>query len=89
MEAEIATPPSEEAVSSVNELYYIIYTAFLWAIAYFNAKWDTAYPLYAILVSPNGTTYLGTNEFIVFEKLGPKIIPFIVFKLARDTSDNL
>ncbi|RMZ92022.1 hypothetical protein DV736_g751, partial [Chaetothyriales sp. CBS 134916] len=33
-------------------------------------------------------TYGQTDEFEALKKLGPKIIPFVVFKLARDTDQN-
>ncbi|KAK8118163.1 uncharacterized protein PG998_006444 [Apiospora kogelbergensis] len=32
---------------------------------------------------------MGTDEFNALEKLGPKIIPFVVFKLTRETTENL
>ncbi|KAK8124121.1 hypothetical protein PG999_004039 [Apiospora kogelbergensis] len=89
METEPATPPKQEAVGSANELYHAICAAFPRAVANFNSKWNAAHPLCTSLASSNGAICQGEDEFITLRRLGPKIIPFVVFKLASDAADNL
>lgn len=89
MEMKQATSPSQEAVDSVTKLYNAIYAAFPQAVTHFNSRWDTAHVVGSSLASANDTSFLQTDEFNVLKRLGPKIIPFVVFKLVADTTQNL
>ncbi|KAK8068755.1 hypothetical protein PG994_005371 [Apiospora phragmitis] len=89
METEQATSPSPEAVDSVVKLYNAIHAAFPRAVAQFNSKRGTAHAVCSLLASVNDATYLQTYEFNALEKLDPKIIPFVVFKLVNNTAQNL
>ncbi|RMD42855.1 hypothetical protein DV735_g2259, partial [Chaetothyriales sp. CBS 134920] len=87
------SPPSKEAVKSAEKLYNDIRVAFPKAVSEFESKWTA----WETVLQPQTThttqtispsTVAGTDEFKALERLGPKIIPFIVFKLATNTGQD-
>ena len=78
--------PNQEAVDSATRLYHSIHTAFPKAVADFESKWAAAHDPDLPERSPNveNDACIRAAEFDTLEWLGPKIIPLLVFKLARD-----
>ncbi|KAI0013409.1 hypothetical protein F4779DRAFT_563510 [Xylariaceae sp. FL0662B] len=85
MEAGQISAPSQEAVQSAAKLYSAIQTAFPEAVTDFESKWAAAHVVYHSKTTfARDDACIRTNEFDALKRLGPKIIPFVVFKLARD-----
>ncbi|KAI0147471.1 hypothetical protein GGR57DRAFT_476541 [Xylariaceae sp. FL1272] len=76
--------PSQRAIESVVALCGKIRTTFLGAADSFESKWAAAQ---AVCSSATQDECLGRDEFDALKRQGPKIIQFIVYKLAQ-TDDN-
>ncbi|KAI0977520.1 hypothetical protein F4678DRAFT_17712 [Xylaria arbuscula] len=78
---------SQEAVDSANRLYRCIGSLFPVAASEFQSQWAAAH---AVCHSQSTTTRddacIRTPELNALYRLGPKIIPFVVFKLANDNA---
>ncbi|KAI1346526.1 hypothetical protein F5Y01DRAFT_319662 [Xylaria sp. FL0043] len=91
MEAEQTSVPSREAVDSATKLYNTIREGFPAAVEEFESRWAAAR---AVCKSQSFTPATGddtltrTDQFGALQKLGPKIVPLVVFKLATDPADE-
>ncbi|RMZ83628.1 hypothetical protein DV738_g1134, partial [Chaetothyriales sp. CBS 135597] len=80
-----ASAPSQEAINSAEKLYQDIQAIFPKAITDFEARWAA---LDAVSRSQATQAIFTTDEFKALERLGPKIIPLIIFKLAKGTDQD-
>ncbi|KAI1851287.1 hypothetical protein JX265_000480 [Neoarthrinium moseri] len=92
METDHNSAPSLAAVESAAKLYNAIQTAFPQAVANFESKWEAAAAThaerYSRTISAKDEAYTQTGESDALKRLGPKIIPFVVYKLAKGDSDQ-
>ncbi|RYP53063.1 hypothetical protein DL769_010570 [Monosporascus sp. CRB-8-3] len=89
METDRIFEPSREAPDSASKLYNAVYTAFPEAVTNFESKWAAVHAVcYSKTTSAQDDACIRTDEFDALKRLGPKIIPFVVFKLARDDVDQ-
>jgi hypothetical protein len=80
---------SQEAIESAEKLYNAIQMVFPEAVTNFESKWTAWHAVCdSHTTSASIDACLRTAEFEALKKLGPKIIPFVVFKLARDAEQN-
>jgi len=85
METHPALSPSVDGVDSATRLYNDIRAVFPKAVAEFESRWAAAlHALSSSSVAEDGDACTRTEEFDALKRLGPKIIPFVVFKLATD-----
>lgn len=84
------SPPSREAIASVAKHYNAIVDTFPDAETHFERKW-VAWHAVCRAQAAAGTSVdkcVETDEFEVVKRLGPKIIQFVVFKLAKDNDEQ-
>lgn len=80
--------PSQEAVASVRKHCIAMTETFPEAGVNFQRKWSAWHDM--CLAQEEGATWISVatcvamDEFQILKRLGPKIIPFVVFKLAQD-----
>ncbi|GAW20233.1 hypothetical protein ANO14919_097320 [Xylariales sp. No.14919] len=85
MEAQRAFTPSQEAVNSVTSLSSAIQVSFPAAVDEFRSRWAAARAVcrsQSISTDDYYDACIQKEEFVALHKLGPKIIPFVVYKLA-------
>ncbi|KAK2593260.1 hypothetical protein QQS21_009025 [Conoideocrella luteorostrata] len=81
--------PTEEAIESAEKLYYAIRRAFPEAVTGFESKWTAFQEVcQSQTTSASLDVCAQTAEFEALKRLGPKILPLVVFKLARDADQN-
>ncbi|KAH9901849.1 hypothetical protein F4778DRAFT_737863 [Xylariomycetidae sp. FL2044] len=91
---EIPPPaPSQEAIDSATKLQAELSEAFPEAVRNFEARWAAAHAVRHSHSSNPGPgadddACIRTDEFDKVKRLGPKIIPFVVYKLAIDDDAN-
>jgi hypothetical protein len=84
MEAEQIHVTSQKGFDSAFDLYNAIQMIFSIAAAGFESKWAAAHGVcHAQVKSAKDDAHTRTVEFEALKMLDPKIIPFIVFKLAK------
>lgn len=80
------TLTSNQAIASVMKHYGAIKQTFPHADLQFERRWATWKAVYIAQAAAgtNADQCVETEEFENVKRLGPKIIPFVVFKLAKD-----
>ncbi|KAI1311512.1 hypothetical protein F5Y03DRAFT_308813 [Xylaria venustula] len=87
MDAQQASAQSQEAVDSATKLYNDIKARFPAAETEFQSSWAAGHAVCrSSSITTKNDTCTRTAEFDALHRLGPKIIPFVVFKLARDNA---
>jgi hypothetical protein len=86
MATDQISAPSQEAIDSVTMLYNTIHAVFPEAVANFQSKWAAAHTVchHSQATSARDNACIQTGEFDALKRLGPKILPLVVFKLATD-----
>lgn len=82
--------PSREAIASVSKHYSAITDTFPDAESNFERKW-VAWIAVCLAQAGGGAEMdpcVEAEEFEIVKRLGPKIIPFVVFKLAKYDEEN-
>ena len=80
--------PSQAAVDSAIQLYKDVRKHFPRAVEIFKSSW-TAWHDRCLSTDALATpTCTETDEFKALVKLGPRIVPLVVYELARDVEQN-
>ncbi|KJK80806.1 hypothetical protein H634G_03955 [Metarhizium anisopliae BRIP 53293] len=81
--------PSQDAIESARALYHSIRGALPEAVTDFESKWTAWQEVCQGQTSwPSLDACTRTDEFEALKRLGPKILPFVVFKLATNADHN-
>ncbi|KFG88008.1 hypothetical protein MANI_014741 [Metarhizium anisopliae] len=81
--------PNQDAIESAKALYHTIRKAFPEAVTDFESKWTAWQEVCQGQTSwPSLDACTRTDEFEALKRLGPKILPFVVFKLATNADHN-
>ncbi|KAI0193457.1 hypothetical protein F4808DRAFT_442215 [Astrocystis sublimbata] len=89
MGATPASSPTQEAVDSATKLYLDIEEVFPLAVDQFESRWTAALAVcHTSSAAETDFADLQTEQFAALGRLGPKIMPLVVYKLARDKASQ-
>ncbi|KAM3454444.1 hypothetical protein MY5147_006202 [Beauveria neobassiana] len=77
------------AIEAADNVYHTVQGTFPEAVADFESKWIAFQAVcHSLLASASPRECTRTDEFETLRKQGPKILAFVVFKLATDVDQN-
>ncbi|KAH8721415.1 hypothetical protein HC256_001771 [Beauveria bassiana] len=81
--------PMKAAIEAADNIYHTVQRTFPEAVADFESKW-TAFQAFchSLPASASPRDCTRADEFETLRKQGPKILAFVVFKLATDVDQN-
>ncbi|PMB73940.1 hypothetical protein BM221_001367 [Beauveria bassiana] len=81
--------PMRAAIEAADNVYHTVQGTFPEAVAVFESKWTAFQAVcHALPASASPRECTRTDEFETLRKQGPKILAFVVFKLATDVDQN-
>ncbi|KAM3430020.1 hypothetical protein MY4824_007906 [Beauveria thailandica] len=81
--------PNRAAIDAAENVYHTVQRAFPEAVADFESKWTAFQAVcHSLLASASPGDCIRTDEFETLRKQGPKVLTFVVFKLATNVDQN-